>query len=203
MIEGCKGCCIAIFLIPVLCCALVTCAVIYVYTSGPIPPLSDRFQPSAADAQAFDNAITAASNDAQYSRGFTLLFSERQLSSWMALEGKQYADQNGYSFPFTKVQVGLNKGNMTFYGELTRSGLKLPVEVVIKPEVDGAGKLKLSITSVNIGGVKVPDFVLKTVTRELEDKLIGPIDQAGNYVLDPTSLSVNGGIFTVRGQIVY
>jgi hypothetical protein len=56
---------------------------------------------------------------------------------------------------------------------------------------------------VNIGGVKVPDFVLKTVTRELEDKLIGPIEQAGNYVLDPTSLSVNGGIFTVRGQIIY
>jgi hypothetical protein len=203
MIEGCKGCCVAIFLIPVLCCALVACAVIYVYTSGPEPPLSSHFKPNAADALAFDNAIAAARNDAQVSRGFTLFFSEKQLSSWMALEGKQFADANGRSFPFTKVQVGLDNGNMTFYGELTRSSLTLPVEVIIKPEVDGAGKLKLAITSVDIGGVKAPDFVLKTVTRELEDKLISPFEQVGNYVLDPSSLSVNGGIFTVRGQIIF
>jgi len=202
MFEGCKGCCVGIILIPALCCALVACAVIYVYTSGPQPPLSSRFKPNAADAQAFDNAITAARNDAQFSRGFTLSFTEKQLSSWMALEGKQFADENGHSFPFTKVQVGLDKGNMTFYGELTRSNLTLPVEMIIRPEVDGAGKLKLAITSVNIGGVKAPDFVLRTVTRALEDKLAGPFEQVGNYVLDPASLVIGGGVFTVRGQIV-
>jgi uncharacterized protein YpmS len=202
MIEGCKGCCVAIILIPVLCCVLVACAAIYVYTSGPEPPLSSRFKPNAADAQAFDNAITSAQNDAQISRGFTLFFTEKQLSSWMALNGKQFADEHGHAFPFTKVQVGLDNGDMTFYGELTRSNLKLPVEVIIRPEVDGAGKLKLAITSVNIGGVKTPDFVLKTVSRALEDRLAGPFEQVGNYVLDPASLSVDGGIFTVRGQIV-
>ena len=209
MIEGCKGCCVAIILIPVLCCALFACAAIYVYTSGPEPPLSSRFKPSPADAQAFDNAITAAQNDAQISRGFTLFFSEEQLSSWMALNGKQFADANGHSFPFTKVQVGLDNGNMTFYGQLTRSSLKLPVEVIIKPQVDGAGKLKLAITSVNIGGVKPPNLVLKpvnrefqTITRELQDKLVRPFGELGSYVLNPASLWVDGGNFKVQGQII-
>ncbi len=201
--DHCSGCCLAIILIPLLCIALVACVVIYIVTNAPDAPLSGHFSPSPAEAQALDSEITRATNQASAQGWFSLKFTERELSSWMALKGQDYADEHGYSFPFKDAQVGLSGGSMKFYGKLKYGKLSVPILVTVKPKVDSSGQMAFDITSVDFGGVKTPDFVLKNVTRQFKDVLFKQLDNLpGSYYLYQETLDVNNGTFAVQGQII-
>jgi hypothetical protein len=204
MFEGCGGCCLGLLLIPLLCCALVGCAVIYVYTEGPEPPLSGNFKPQQAEAQSFQTAIDNAATMAGNQGWFYIQFNQRELSSWLALKGEDFAKEHDRSFPFKNVQVELADDKMTFYGELSRYRLKLPLRVVIKPGVDKQGQLDLKIDSVDFGGLRLPGFILDSVTNVLEDALMQPLkdrlDQTGrSYTLYEPSLNVSNGAFGIQG----
>jgi uncharacterized protein YpmS len=192
-----------LILIPLACIALVACALIFVATAGPEPPLTDNFKPTTAEAAAFDAQINSATNDAQWSGGFTLTFAERQISSWMALEGEAFAEEHDYSFPFENVQVGLEDGELTFYGELKRGAVKVPVAVIVEPQVDRVGHLDFKIKTVDVGGLRLPGALLDSVTGQLKDKIRKPLeDVPGDYILNPASLAVETGVFVVQGSVI-
>jgi len=202
MFEGCSGCCLSIILIPLLCVGLVACGAIYVATNAPGAPLGSRFAPSPAEAQAFDDEVARAVNQASQGGWFSFKFTERELSSWMALRGKAYAEQQGHVFPFEETQVGLNGGAFTFYGKLRQSRFALPVAVKVEPRINGVGHVEFDITSVDVGGVRAPDFVLRTVSDQLQDVLMRPFDELpGDYVLWAPTLRVQDGTFEVQGQV--
>ena len=50
-------------MIPLLLCAGIACMVVFVMTYAPDPPVADTFKPNQADANAFANTITTATND--------------------------------------------------------------------------------------------------------------------------------------------
>ena len=202
MFESCGGCCLALVLIPLLCIGAIVLGVYYVNTQGPDAPLSDRFRASPAEAQALDNEIARATNDARSMRWFALSFTERQLSSWLALEGQDFAEAQGHSLPFRNMQVGLDDGQMTFYGEIEQVGLAVPLAVVIEPKANRDNQIELDIVSANVGGLRVPDFVLENVQAQLTDRLIKPFDELpGSYFIYPESLSIQDGVFVVQGGL--
>ena len=201
MFEGCGGCCVGTVLILLLCCAMVVCGAIYVLSTSPDPPLSDKFKANTAEAAAFDAQIDRAVQEASTTRIFTLTFTERQISSWLALEGEAFADEYGFSFPFENVQMGLEDGEMTFYGELGSGQAKIPLEVILVPKVDRIGHLDLEVDTVNFVGLKLPGALIDDIANQLEKKVIQPIEDAGtDYFLDEFSLSIEDGVFSVRGQ---
>jgi hypothetical protein len=198
----CGGCCFGLAVILLLCCVLGGGAAYYVYTEGPEPPLSDSFKPSAAEAQAFQNEIDRATIQARDQRWFWFQFSERQLASWMALEGKDFANERGHDFPFENVQAALGDGQITFYGEIQRLGLALPLLTVIEPQINSAGEMTFEITSVDVGGVTLPDAVLRTISRQFEDVLVQPFnDLPGTPVFYEPTLKIENGLFEVQGVI--
>ncbi len=208
MFEGCScgGCCAALVIIPLVCIAMIACGLIYFTTNGAEPPLTDKFRPSQSEAVAFENQITTATNDARSTGRFTITFTERQVSSWMALEGERFAqDTDIGDFPFKNVQVALQDGEMIFYGELQLgNGVDFPVEIIIEPVVDRANHLDFEIKSVDFSGLKLPGALVEIVTDQLKEKMIKPLENIGaDYVVDPLSLRVTDGYFTINGQILY
>jgi hypothetical protein len=202
MFEGCSGCCLSVILIPLLCVGLVACGAIYVATNAPSAPLGGSFAPSQAEAQAFDSEVLRAVDQARQGGWFSFKFTEREFSSWMALRGKTYAEDHGHVFPFEETQVGLDDGSFTFYGKLNQSRFSLPVAVKVEPRINGTGHVEFDITSVDVGGVRAPDFVLRTVSDQLQDVLIQPFDDLpGDYVLWEPTLRVQDGTFEVQGQV--
>jgi uncharacterized protein YpmS len=194
----CGGCCLGVTLILLVCCAL------YVSANGPEPPLSNSFKPSAAEAQAFQSAIDSATSLARSQGWFYLTFTERQMASWMALDGQAFAKEHGHSFPFKNVQVKLDDGAITFYGELGQSQLTIPLEAIVTPNINSSGAMSFEITSVNVGGVRMPDAVLRTISRQFEDVLVQPFDNLqGTPVFYNGSLSIQGGTFIVQGYLSY
>jgi hypothetical protein len=195
----CGGCCFGLVVILLLCCVLGGGAAYYVYTEGPEPPLTDSFKPSTAEAQAFQNQIDYATAQARNNpQGAWLNFTERQIASWMALEGQDYANEHGHDFPFKNVQVALGDGQITFYGELQRLGLALPLMAVVEPSINTSGEMTFEITSVDIGGVSLPHAVLRTISRQFEDVLVQPFnDLQGTPFFYKDSLTIQDGNFAV------
>ena len=189
ILEGCSGCCLSIVLIPLLACGLIVGALIFIDQNAPDPPITGNFTPTASDAQAFENEINRALAQAG-SGWFYVTVYESQLSSWMALRGKAFAEENGHAFPFENVQVGLDNGQITFYGELSRYGIDVPLRVEVKPEIDGQGALKLDIDSANVGGLEVPGFVLSNVSGQLDDALMQPFVQPQQFLPFPFRASL-------------
>ena len=202
MFEGCSGCCLSIILIPLLCLGLVACVVIYASTGDSNAPVTSAFRPSLTEAQTFDRAISDAITQARTQGWWALKFSERDISSWMALEGRSFADENGHVFPFKNVQVGLDDGEMRFYGEVELRFLSVPLKVNIKPGVDYAGQIAFDVTKVDVAGVGVPSFVVQTIKAQFEDVLIRPFAELpGSYFLYEQTLIVDNGTFEVQGII--
>ncbi len=205
MLHGCGGCCFLVVLIVLLCCALVVVGVIYVATNAPEAPLSKNFVPSTAQAQAFQSVLDTAKNNASQQGWFWLRFDQSQLSSWMALQGENFANEHGNSFPFTDVQVAIDDGDFTFYGKLQYPDyetLSLPLSVEIAPQIDSTGEFGFDITSVDVGGVKVPDFVISTVEDQFEELLVKPFEELGKTVIFyPETLSADNGVFEVQGYV--
>ncbi len=202
MFEGCSGCCLSIILIPLLCLGLAACVVIYAATSDTNAPVSNAFQPSLSEAQSFDRAIDDAIAQARSQGWWALKFNEREISSWMALEGKTFAEEHGHVFPFKNVQVGLDDGEMRFHAEVEARFLSIPLKVFIKPGVDYAGQIVFDITKVDVAGIGAPDFVVQTVKAQFEDVLIRPFAELpGSYFLYEQTLIVDNGTFEVQGVI--
>lgn len=193
ILEGCGGCCLSIVLIPLLCCGLAVGALIFIDQNAPSPPVSANFSPNQADADAFQREIERATSQARGGWFYVTVY-ENQLSSWMALEGKQFAEDNGHAFPFEDVQVGLDNGAITFYGELSRYGVDVPITVDIRPEIDDQGGLSLDIDAANVGGLTVPDFVLSNVAAQLDDALMRPFRElSGNAIFHRDALTIENG----------
>jgi hypothetical protein len=216
LIEGCGGCCFTVVFVLLLCCVLVVGAVVYVYMSAPEPPLGDNFRAKQEEANQFQYIIdTFPSPNAPT---FRLQFNERQISSWMALEGARYAEENGRRFPFENIQVGLADGEMTFYAEIERYGLKLPLEVIIVPTrvtpsyTPGQlsrDELKFEVREAHLGGIRVPKFVLDPIQDQFHDLLVQPLDQVGGAynlgeltVGDDPYTAQEDNIFRITGSVV-
>jgi uncharacterized protein YpmS len=190
MFEGCRACLILIVLIPLACCLLIVCGIVYVMTSAPEPPIADKFTPQESEAQAFETQI----NNAKYANGyFTVSFNERQISSWLALKSDLLSDQSGERFPLENIQVGLDGGKVTVYAEIKSGSLKFPLEVVITPETDSKGQLSFHIDEAHLGGLSLPKAILNRLTVELDKALKEPFDEVGNYA--NAQLSVEDGQF--------
>lgn len=202
MPDGCRGCCMMILLVPLMICVLIVCVAVYMINNSTDTPLGGSFKPSVSEAVAFDNEIARASNTAASERWFALRFTESQLSSWMSLEGQEFADQHGYPFPFEDLQVGIDGGRMTFYGNVTYYNLGVPLQIVIEPKVDSRGHIDFDIHDADWGGVPLPGFVLDSVTDQIESKLFEAIKSLPDgYRLYPETLTVNAGVFEVQGTV--
>ncbi len=205
MLHGCGGCCFLVVLIVALCCVGVVAGAIYVSTNAPDAPLSANFVPSAAQAQAFQSVLDTAKANAAQQNWFWLRFDQNQLSSWMALQGESFAEEHGNTFPFTDVQIAIDDGAFLFYAKLQYPDyetLSLPLEVKIEPQIDSAGVFGFDIVTVDVGGFKLPDFVITTVEDQFEALLVQPFEELGQTVIFyPETLSADNGVFEVQGYV--
>lgn len=203
MFEGCGGCCLVLVLIPLLCCVVIGGVVYAVNTQAPEAPLSDDFRPKESEAQQFQAMLDQAQASARLGNGwFWMRFTERELASWMALEGQQFAEDNGHTFPFTDMQVGIDNGDFTFYGELDPGVIAFPVEVVLEPQVSPSGDFTFEVKSVDVSGIRAPNFVTEVVSDQFEDLLIQPLeDLPGSVIFYQSTLRADDGVFEVQGRV--
>ena len=168
--------------------------------SNPQPPIPG-FVPSPNDASAFEKNFTDAITQAQQTGTFNVTVTQQQLSSWVALNAPAFAKQQGYDWPLTQAQVGLDNGKITLYGVVSAPKIPdTPAQVIFTPSIDANGAIAVKVESGQFGIVGLPTALLDTLTKAIKDALSSQLNQIqGRYKL--SALTVASGTFTVSGQI--
>ncbi|HEX3052521.1 MAG TPA: hypothetical protein VHP83_17805 [Aggregatilineaceae bacterium] len=189
--RGCRGCLLGVLMIPMLCCGLGFCGLAYAYFNAPEPPVAEEFVARADEALQFEAAFIRPGTSGQ---NFTVVFNERQASSWMQYEVEKRQDD--IRVPLKNVQVGLENDVIRVYGEL--GSVAMPLDVSIKPETDG-GKLSLTVIEAHLGSLKVPKAVLDMIAAHMDEWLGEAFERLGRYA--SSNISIQDGFFVMNGTL--
>lgn len=93
--------------------------------------------------------------------------------------------------------VVLTGGNMEVYGKVMQSGISANLKVVLRPEIDGNGSPKISILSMNLGALPVPDVLKERVATAADDALTNYIHSNSSFQVK--SITIGEGHMTITG----
>lgn len=119
-----------------------------------IPPTAKPM--STEEVQNLENQLQETLANPNPDGQVSITLTQDQVNSIIAGQISQQPDM-GLSDP----SVVLTGGHMEVYGKVTQNGVSANLIVIMQPRIDENGDLRLNITSMNLGGLPVPD-ILKT-----------------------------------------
>lgn len=96
-------------------------------------------------------------------------------------------------------QVYLRDDKVQLFGNVQYGKLSLPLDVVLEPRVDTAGRANLKIVSVKMGPVSAPDSLISNIQDQVNSLVNDLLQQSGEsfYV---ESITSRDGLLTIRGH---
>ncbi|MDI6768217.1 MAG: hypothetical protein QMD04_00915 [Anaerolineales bacterium] len=142
-----------------------------------------------------DQAIQTAVAAGAVSGEVTLVITETQLTSYLALKLQQQ------SSPFiTNPQVYLREGQIRIYGTATQGNFQVTVNFILTAGVDEQGQLTIVLTSADFGPLPVPNGMKEAVTAIIEEAYTGSLGPlATGFRLE--SITVADGAMVIVGRI--
>ncbi len=175
---------------------VIVLALLWWDSNEPKPP-TPNFTPSAAEAQSFENKIEQASNNAVASGNFNVNVTEGEASSWLNLRAPSITNS---SLPLENMQVIFRNGNAAVYGEMdtdvARVGTLIDFDLNVTPD----GKLDVSISNIDAGGVSVPSGVRDELNAQIKSIIDTELRKVGNtpdYTI--TTLQITDGSLLIQG----
>jgi hypothetical protein len=159
--------------------------------SGDLPPTARPM--STEEVQNLEQQVQQTLENPNENGEVTITLSQDQVNSLVVGEIAQQPDL-GVSDP----SVVLTGGNMEVYGKVTQNGVSANLKAVMQPQIDSNGDLKLNITSMNLGGLPVPD-VLKDRVSTLAENAFNSYLEANTDNFKARSISMGEGQMTITG----
>jgi hypothetical protein len=159
------------------------------------PAYPDRHIPVSTEAAGeLRSALATASADSAQTGQMTLVFTEPQLTSYLA--GEIQVQPRPI---FTDPQVYLQNGQVQVFGTATQGNLQATIEIVVTAGVDPEGQLKIELTSADFGPLPVPVGLKDTLTAAIQEAYTGAIGPAAiGFRLE--SITVADGTMTIIGR---
>jgi len=123
-----------------------------------------------------------------------LSLTEEEVTSLLA----QKINEQGGNL-ITDPQVYLRDNKVQLFGNVQYGKLKVPIQVVLEPRVDTAGRASLDLISVNMGPISAPDSLVKTI-QDQADQFLNDFLQGSGDSFIVESITVRDGLLTVRGH---
>lgn len=192
-----------VLMIALLICVVGAIVFYPLYSKTVLPPISENFTAEPVQAQSFEDVMAQASRQSRAEGNFRLTFTEEQISSWLGLEAATFAAERGSTtFPFTNVQAGLDDGVIRVYAQVSAAAnVSLPMELIVRPQVDSKGHLGFVIAEVRVGGVGLPSFLVEALTGQIDELIRKPFGRLETYYyIFANTLRVEDGVFVVEGR---
>jgi len=144
--------------------------------------------------QSLEETAQNAYDGIQQGETVTLVITEAQLTSLVALKLQETGDQT-----ITNPQIYLRDGKLQVFGTITREELEATAQVIVAVGVDGSGQPTFDIESAQLGPIPLPEELI----AQLETRLQGIFQQeiaklAPNIAID--SITIADGQMTVVGH---
>ncbi len=159
--------------------------------SANLPPTAQPM--STEQMQTLAAQIQATVENPNPSGDVTVTLTQDQINGIITSEIQQQPDKT-----ITDPSVVLTGGHMEVYGKVNESGMSANLKVVLQPEVDAAGKPHLTIVSINLGGLPVPD-VLKSQVQTMADNALSNYLNGGSGTFKIKSITIAEGQMAVTG----
>jgi hypothetical protein len=125
----------------------------------------------------------------------TFSINETQITSLLA---EKLASQ---SDPFIQnPQVYLQNNEIVVYGKATQGILTANIRIIILAKLDNNNQPKLTISSVDLGPLTIPEGFTNTVDTMLEQAFTGAIGPVASGIR-LESINISDGVLTISGQI--
>jgi hypothetical protein len=124
----------------------------------------------------------------------TATLTERQLTSWLAMEMKNNPD-----LPLNNVQVYLRNERIQIWGMVTGSTNSTAALIVGNLEIDANKKPSIKVESVQIGMQTIPAPLVSQMETWLNQMLIEKIDEQAPG-LEIMNINISNGLVTISGM---
>lgn len=163
---------------------------------GPAIPVSEEA------AQRAEQKVAAALEAASQTRSFTVTLTQEEVTSWVALRAETYALQAGERVPLDNLQIYLDDNVVRLYSDYNDSGVSAGALVTVTPRVTPAGLVEAEVTAAQVGPVALSAADLEALNQAIHDNLSAAMARLeGRYQI--TGLSVDDGLITVSGQVLF
>jgi uncharacterized protein YpmS len=89
-------------------------------------------------------------------------------------------------------------GNIEVYGKVTQNNVSANLKVVMRPQIDGNGNPNVSIISMSLGGLPVPDVFKEKITTMANNALASYLSSS-NPQFKAKSITISEGQMTITG----
>jgi uncharacterized protein YpmS len=175
-------------------CALVAASLACSFTAGgPTPPASPIPVSTEAAGELEDlwqDAIENAENGE-----VSVVMTEAQVTSYAALKLAEDPET-----PFSDIQVFLRDGKMTLHGNAEIRGVKAPAQIVLDVTTTAEGRLQVDIEEADFGPLPVPNSLLETLSKGLNELMTGEMGPQTTGV-KITGVTIADGQMAVTGTV--
>ncbi len=161
-------------------------------TAANLPPTAQPM--STEQLQNLENQVQQTLQSPNASGEVTVTLTQDQLNGIIATQMAQQSEQ-----VITDPSVVLTGGNMEVYGKVTQSGVSANLKVVMQPVVEANGTPRLNITSINLGGMPVPDVLTTRIADSANNALSSYLDSGQNKI-KVKSINITEGQMTITGS---
>ncbi len=156
-----------------------------------LPPTAQPM--STQQVQNLENQVQQTLENPNAAGEVSITLTQDQLNSIITGEIQQQPDL-GISDP----SVILTGGHMEVYGKVTRSNISADLKVVLQPQIDANGNPRLNITSMDLGGLPVPDVLKNRVNTVADDALASYLGSSSSSI-KAKSITIGEGQMTITG----
>ena len=124
----------------------------------------------------------------------TISLTERQLTSWLAIEMKHTPD-----LPLNKVQVYLREGKIQIWGMVTGGTDSTSALIVGNLSIDANKKPNIKIESMQIGAQAIPSALISQMESWLNQMIIEKLEEQAPG-LELMNVNISNGMVTISGM---
>lgn len=153
----------------------------------PIPVSTQAVQEMATE-------VVSAATQVAAGQPVTLEFTEQELTSAATLEMQK---QNDYQVQ--NIQVRLRNGMIQITGDVSQSGLNLPLAISLKVTPDANGVPKATVVNAKVGPLPLPQNMTSEIEKNFNDTIESQLAAAGNN-LRVDSITIADGKMTIQAH---
>jgi hypothetical protein len=186
-----RSCLVLFITIPIFSLTALACTL---FVGGPDYP-NTSISNSSEEVEKFNFQFQDAQTVAAQTGKITFSINETQITSLLS---EKLASQ-GDPF-FQNPQIYLQNSEIVVYGKATQGILTANIRIIILAKLDNNNQPKLTISSVDLGPLPIPEGFTNTVDTMLEQAFTGAIGPIASGIR-LESINISDGVLTISGRI--
>ncbi len=147
------------------------------------------------EVQQFEEQVAATFENPAPSGEVSITITDQQINAYLTDRLSSLSDPD---FTIEEPQAHFTDGKVEVYGKVTRSSIKVDTKIVMTAQVSAEGRTVLTVESINLGPLPVPDTLVEKVNQNVNnllDEYLSSVDASFTV----KTIAITEGQMTITG----